>query len=57
MNTYKALYRHRETTVQAETSYAAQQLAAKLFNAKKSYEVTVMLCERDGMPIIHTAVD
>lgn len=43
MNSYKAFYKGRTTTVIAETSYQAQQEAAKFFKAKKSYDVTVVL--------------
>jgi hypothetical protein len=45
MRTYKAFFRGRNVEVQAETSYAAQLKAAALFKAKKSYEVTVVLCD------------
>lgn len=57
MNTYEAFYKNKRTTVQAQTSYQAQQLAAKEFKAKKEWEVTVVLAEKDGQPVIHTAVD
>ena len=55
MNGYKAFYKGKSIEVLAETSYAAQQLAAKEFKAKKSYEVTVILCEVQGNQIIHKA--
>ena len=55
MNGYKAFYRGREKEVYAETSYQAQQIAAKEFRAKKSYEVTVVLCEKDGEQVKHIA--
>jgi hypothetical protein len=42
---YKAFYRGKTCMVCASTSYEAQQMAAKLFKAKKSYEVTVVLCD------------
>ena len=45
MRTYKAFYRNKVIEVQAETSYDAQQAAAKLFKAKKAYDVTVVLCD------------
>lgn len=45
MRTYKAFYKGKTVTVIAETSYAAQQEAAKFFKAKKSYEVTVLLAD------------
>lgn len=45
MRTYVAFYKGRQIEVVAETSYKAQQLAASLFRAKKSYEVTVVLAD------------
>lgn len=54
MNTYIAFYRGRKATVVSPTSYAAQQQAAQFFKAKKDYEVTVMLVEKDGQPVTHT---
>jgi hypothetical protein len=54
MNTYQAFYKGRELEVKAETSYAAQTEAAKLFKAKKQYDVTVILAAKgDGVPIVH----
>lgn len=57
MNGYVAFYRGKRTEVYANTSYEAQQKAALHFKAKKSYEVTVMLAEKDGKPVTHTATD
>ena len=54
MNGYKAFYRSRETEVYAETSYEAQTKAAKFFKAKKSYEVAVILCEKNSQPVVHS---
>lgn len=48
---YIALYRGRQIEVYAETSYKAQLKAAVLLKAKKSYEVGVYLCEKDGKPV------
>jgi len=45
MRTYIAFYKGKTVEVQADSSYNAQQLAAKLFKAKKSYEITVMLSD------------
>jgi hypothetical protein len=42
---FKAFYRGKTCMVNAATSYQAQMEAAKLFKAKKSYEVTVVLCD------------
>jgi hypothetical protein len=57
MNGYIAFYRGKKMEVHAETSYKAQQLAAAAFKAKKSWEVTVMLAEKDGEQVTHVAVD
>lgn len=57
MNGYKAFYKGKNTEVYADTAYQAQQLAAQQFKAKKSYEVTVMLCEKSGETHTHTATD
>lgn len=45
MRTYHAFYRGKTFELQAETSYAAQQAAAKHFKAKKAYEVTIVLAD------------
>lgn len=54
-NGYKAFYKGKEIEVYAPTAYAAQLKAAQLFGARKSYDVTVKLCERAGAQIIHIA--
>lgn len=51
MNGYKAFYRSRTCEVYAESSYKAQLEAAKVFKARKSHEVTVVLCEKEGEQI------
>ena len=48
MNGYKAFYRGKTLDIYADTLYNAQVKAAKEFKAKKTYEVTVMLCEVNG---------
>jgi hypothetical protein len=53
MNGYKAFYRGKTAEVTADTSYQAQQAAAAIFKAKKTHEVTVVLCEKDGETVIH----
>jgi hypothetical protein len=57
MNGYKAFYKGKSIEVQAETSYKAQLLAAAQFKAKKSYEVTVALCEQNGKQVTHVATE
>ena len=55
MNGYKAFYKGKSIEVEAETSYKAQQIAAAHFKARKSYEVTVVLCEKNGEQSTHVA--
>ena len=54
MNGYIAFYRGRKIDVHAASPYAAQQEAARQFKAKKSYEVTVVLAEKDGQQVTHS---
>lgn len=53
MNGYIAFYRGKRIEVQADTSYAAQQLAAAQFQARKTHEVTVVLAEKGGQQVVH----
>ena len=57
MNGYVAFYRGKRMEVEAKTSYEAQQTAAKAFKAKKSYEVSVVLAETGGQPVVHAPQD
>lgn len=45
MRPYIAFYKGKQITVEANSSYEAQQKAAKEFKAKKPYDVTVMLAD------------
>ncbi len=45
LRTYKAFYNGKSIVVTAETSFAAQLMAAKTFKAKKSYNVAVVLAD------------
>ncbi len=54
MNGYVALWRGKQIEVYAATSYEAQQKAAALFKAKKTYEVTVVLAEKHGAVVTHS---
>lgn len=49
--TYHCFYRSKKLQIEAETSYAAQQEAARQFKAKKAYEVTVVLVAVDGKQV------
>ncbi|MHB1641388.1 MAG: hypothetical protein ACYCS8_01850 [Acidithiobacillus sp.] len=53
MNGYKAFYKNRQCEVMADSSYEAQKKAAVILKAKKSYEVTVVLCEKSGEQVVH----
>jgi len=53
MNGYVGFYRGRRAEVEADTQYEAQQKLAKILKAKKSYEVAVMLAEKDGQQVTH----
>ena len=53
MFTYIAFYKNKQIEVKALRSYDAQLTAAKIFKARKSYEVTVMLAAKDDEPVIH----
>jgi hypothetical protein len=56
-NGYKCFYRGKTCEGYADTSYAAQQLAALIFKVKpsKAYEITVCLCELAGEQVTTTA--
>jgi len=51
MNTYMAFYKKKKIEVKAHTSYDAQMRAAREFNAKKSYEVAIVLTETENRTI------
>jgi len=55
MNTYETFFNSRRITVHADTSYEAQQKAAKEFRLKnKHYRIIVMLVEKDGEEVTHS---
>jgi hypothetical protein len=55
MNGYVCFYRGKRCEVYADTSFAAQEKAAQVLKARKSWEVTVVLAERAGQQVEHTA--
>lgn len=55
MNGYICFYRGKQYEVHADTSYDAQQKCAKENRIKKTYEITVVLAEKDGEQVTHTA--
>ena len=54
MNGYICCYKGKRLEVLASTSYEAQERAAKIFHARKSYEVLTTLAEKDSGPVIHS---
>ncbi len=53
---YIAFYKDKRIEVYSSDGiYSAQLKAAKLLKAKKSYEVHIVLAEKNGVPIEHTA--
>ena len=53
MFTYIAFYKGKQIEVKALRSYDAQEAAAKIFKARKSYDVTVMLAAKGDEPVTH----
>jgi hypothetical protein len=53
MNTYHAFYKGKKIEIEAVTSLMAQLAAAAKFKAKKSFDVTVVLVAKDGVPVTH----
>ena len=58
-NGYVAFYRGKriEFYSDAPSMYAVQLEAAKLFKAKRSYEVTVILAEKGGEQVMHSTCE
>lgn len=53
MNGYVCFYKEKRTEVYADTTLQAQEAAAAFFKARKSYEVSVILAEKDGEQVTH----
>lgn len=53
-NGYIAFYKGKQVEVMADTSLEAQSLAAHYWRVKKQYDVTVVLAEKKGQPVVHT---
>lgn len=51
---YRAFYKGKTIELYADSLYDAQKKAALIFKAKKSYDVRVYLCEKDGKQVTHT---
>lgn len=48
MNGYICFWHGKKAEIYAENSLDAQRQAAKVFKAKRQYEITVVLAEKDG---------
>jgi len=55
MNGYICFYKGKRIEVYAATSYEARTKAASQFKARKAYDVTVMLAEKSGEAVKHSA--
>jgi len=55
-NGYIAIYKRKRIEVMADTSYQAQQIAAKHFRARRESDVTVMLAEKGGKQVTHAPI-
>lgn len=53
MNKYICLYKGKKFEISADTSYSAQKICAQENRIKKSYEITVVLAEKNGTTVIH----
>ncbi len=57
MNGYKAFYKGKTCEVYADSSYVAQRLAANIFKARKEWDVSVVLCEKQGEQVTHSTAE
>lgn len=53
MNGYICYYKGKQFEVYADTTFEAQKKCAIENKIKKSYEISVMLAEKDGNQITH----
>lgn len=57
MNGYVCFYRGKRVEVYADSSYAAQQKAAALLKAKRTWDVAVVLAEKNGEVVVHDGAE
>jgi len=57
MNGYFGFYKNKRFECFANSSYHAQQQMAKEHGIKKSFEITVVLAEKDGKQTVHNPQD
>jgi hypothetical protein len=54
MNGYVCFYKGKRVEVYATTTHNAQIQAAQMLKAKRSYDVSVTLAEKNGQSVVHT---
>ena len=54
LNGYVCFFKNKRTEVYASTLIEARDKAAAFFKAKKAYEVTTVLAEKNGVPVVHS---
>ena len=54
MNGYVCFHKNKRVEVHANTSYEAQQEAARKLNIRRSSEISVHLVEKDGEQVTHS---
>lgn len=57
MNGYVCFYKGKRVEVYADSIFAAQQQGATLLRAKRAYEVTVVLAEKNGETVTHSTAE
>jgi len=53
MNGYVCFYKGKRFEIYADSSYAAQKKCAEQHRIKKSYDITVVLAEKNGEQVTH----
>lgn len=56
-NGYKAFFKGRNVELYASSSRMAQDIAAAHFKARKTWDVTVVLCEQGGEDVVHSTAE
>lgn len=54
MNGYLAFYKGNKIEVHANSQSEARTIAVQQFKARKAWDVSVVLTEKDGVPVTHS---
>lgn len=57
MNGYICFYRGKRHEVYADTTLEARDKANQHFKAKRPHEITTVLCEKDGLEVVHNGAE